>query len=388
MSFLRTSVLTADVVYNGIGTPRQDGAIVVQHLEGRDMIAAVTSRAEALKQHPDAEVKHAGFALSPAPVNAHTHLDLSTMPLTPGSYERFIPSVISFAAAGKRTLAAAELGVAEILASGVSVIGDIVTLPEVMRYLLNHEQLSGVAYWEVIAPDPADADRQLAQVEQQLQEFLPLQRPGGVRLGLTPHTPHTVSGPLLQGLAALARRYGLPLQIHVAESPLENAMQIHGTGELAEVRRQSDPNWEPPGVSPVKYLESLGVLEARPTLVHMVNVNDDDVRAVQRAGCTVVHCPRSNSLLECGRFPWELYARHGTAVAFGTDSRASSPSLSVVEEVLDAARLHGTRASPLALVRAAVKGGYQALGMQPPRFGHGADLSNVFQWDRYPSAVR
>jgi cytosine/adenosine deaminase-related metal-dependent hydrolase len=388
MSFFRTEILTADVVYNGIGTPRQDGAVVVQHLQERSMISEVTSQEEARRRHPDAEVTAAGFALSPAPVNAHTHLDLSSMPLTPGAYEKFIPSVISFSAAGNRTLAAARTGAEEILASGVTVIGDIVTSPEVMRFLLGSEQLSGVAYWEVISPDPAEADAQLAQAEAQLREFLPLQRPGGVRVGLTPHTPHTVSGEALQGLARLARQLDLPMQIHVSESPLENAMQLHGAGELAEVRRRFDPGWQPPGLTPVKYLESLGVLEAQPTLVHMVNVTEDDVRAVQRAGCAVVHCPRSNVILECGRFPWELYARHGVAVAFGTDSRASSPSLSVVEEVRQAAALHGAKASPLALVRAAVKGGYQALEMQPPRFGRGSDVSKVFQWDRNPAAVR
>jgi cytosine/adenosine deaminase-related metal-dependent hydrolase len=388
MSFFRTSVLTADVVYNGIGTARSKGAVVVQHVQDRALVTAVTSQEEARRLHPDAEVTDAGFALSPAPVNAHTHLDLSSMPLTPGAYERFIPSVIGFTQAGRRTLAAARTGAAEILAGGVSVIGDIVTNADVMRYLLASEQLSGVAYWEVISPDPAAAPAQLAEVEVLLQEFLKLQRPGGVRVGLTPHTPHTVSGAALQGLARLARQFNLPLQIHVAESPLENAMQIHGSGELADVRRRDDPGWEPPGLSPVKYLESLGVLEARPTLVHMVNVDEDDVRAVQRAGCAVVHCPRSNGILECGVFPWELYARHGVAVAFGTDSRASSPSLSVVEEVRHAAGLHGAKASPLALVRAAVKGGYQALGLQPPRFGPGSDLSKVFQWDGNAAVVR
>lgn len=382
MATWRTTVLTAEVVYNGIGTPRQDGALVVRTVGERSMVLAVTSRVQALAEHPDAEVVDAGCALSPAPVNAHTHLDLTDMPLTPGAYEEFIPSVISFSEAGHRTPEAAQRGVSEVLASGVSVIGDIVTRADVMRELLADRRLSGVAYWEVIAPDPLAAPRVLAETEALLLEFKALQRTGGVRVGLTPHTPHTVSGPVLQGLALLARKHGLPLQIHVSESPLENAMQLHGRGDLADVRRQFEPDWEPPGLTPVKYLESLGVLEARPTLVHMVNVDEPDVRAVQRAGCAVVHCPRSNDILSCGRFPWELYARHGVAVGFGTDSRASSPSLSIVEEVQHAAVLHGAKASPLALIRSAVKGGYQALGMPPPRFGRGARLEHVFQWDR------
>ena len=112
----------------------------------------------------------------------------------------------------------------------------------------------------------------------------------------------------------------------------------------------------------------------------MVHVTEEDVRTVQRSGCVVVHCPRSNEALECGRFPWELYARHGVTVAIGTDSRGSSPSLSVVEEVAAARRLHGAQASPLALVRAAVKGGYRALGSAPPKVLRGAAAEALTVW--------
>ena len=100
----------------------------------------------------------------------------------------------------------------------------------------------------------------------------------------------------------------------------------------------------------------------------------------QAAGCTVVHCPWSNEALGSGRFPWELYARHGADVALGTDSRGSSPDLDVVAEGLRALELHGERVSPRAVVRAGVKGGYRALGMKPPHLGTGAPASAFGAW--------
>ncbi len=302
------------------------------------------------------------------------------MPLVNDPYEKFIPTVIAFAGGGGRTLEAAKRGVEEVLASGVREVGDIVTRPDVLKFLLGHPELRGVAYWEVIGMDPELVDRQLNETEALIREHLPLQRAGGMRLGLTPHTPHTVNDRLMQGLMQLARHYRLPVQIHVEESPLEKPMFLDGSGELARVRREFDPDWQPPGVSPIRHLEQLGVLEAAPTLIHMVNVNEDDVATVHKYGCRVVHCPRSNDQLYCGRFPWELYARQGVAVGIGTDSRGSSPSLSVQEEVVHARNLHGERASPLALVRAAVKGGHQVLGSQPPRFLRGDDASLLHFW--------
>lgn len=372
---LRPRILTAEVVYSGLGTPREDGAVVLQG----DRIAMVGSLADAQASYPEVPVEHAGFALSPPPVNAHTHLDLSALPYFSGDYESFVRHVVRHDAL--RGGAAAEAGLQELRGSGVGAVGDIVENAEAMRLLLGTPGLTGVAYWEVFAPDPAEAEGAFAEVLAQLREFRRLERPDGLKLGLSPHTPHTVSGPLLQKLARLAVAERLPLQLHVGESPAELAMHRSGSGPLFELMRPFLGEWTPSGLSPVGYLAELGVLDARPTLVHMVNVTEGDVRTVAKAGCVVVHCPRSNEGLRCGRFPWELYAKHSAEVALGTDSKGSSPDLDVRREVQAARALHGDKASPLALVRAAVKGGYRALGMGPPRFGRGDGAGALYVWD-------
>ncbi len=381
LRMLKRRSLEAEVVYNGMGTPRRDGAVVVQGEGDEAVVVAVDEQARARENFPAAEVTNAGFALSPPPVNAHTHLDLSQMTFEKGSYEDFIKRVIAHKQTWREGgLEAARAGVAELRQGGVNTVGDIVTQESVMEYLLTEPTLKGVAYWEVIGPDPADAERIFEETVDKLRRFRAWERPDGVKLGLSPHTPHTVSAPLLQRLAKLATASHLPLQIHVAESGGEVAMHQGGTGPLVELMRGFFPHWEPSGRSPVGYLDTLGVLEARPTLVHMVHVSEEDVRRVARAGCAVVHCPRSNEALGCGRFPWELYMKHGVEVGFGTDSRGSSPSLSVHEEVAAARALHGAHASPLALVRGAVKGGYRALHMTPPRFARGDAAKLLHIW--------
>jgi cytosine/adenosine deaminase-related metal-dependent hydrolase len=381
---LRRILQRAAVVYNGLGTPRRNGALLLQEALGKRTVIAVGDGDELQADHPEAHLETFPFALSPAPVNAHTHLDLSGMPYRPGSYEDFIQAVIGHMREGRRSLSAAKAGADELLATGTRVIGDIVTQDEVMRYLLAHEELEGVAYWEVFGPDPADAERILKETERRLVHFQALQRPGGMRAGLSPHTPHTVSAPLLSGLASLARGLRVPMQIHVAESESETLLHRDGSGPLAGPMTRWNPSWRPSGTSPVGYLDRLGVLQGAPTLVHMVHVSDQDISTVQRHGCTVVHCPRSNQALACGRFPWERYARLGVTVALGTDSRGSSPSLSVEEEAAAASRLHGEKAGAQSLVRAAVKGGYRALGLKPPRFVRGDDASAVHGWRALP----
>jgi cytosine/adenosine deaminase-related metal-dependent hydrolase len=377
---LRRTRLRARVVYAGFGAPVEEGAAVVQEAAGETRVLFVGDPSEAARRWPDAEERHVGFALSPPPVNAHTHLDLSSMPHVEDDYEGFVRAVVAHGRAGRRGVEAAREGLAELRAAGVTTFGDIVADEATMRFLLQQPGLRGVAYWEVFAPDPADADAVFDEAVAKLRAFRELERPDGLRVGISPHAPHTVSAPLLAKLARLAAANDLPLQVHVAESPSERRLHAHGDGPLRELMGPLLASWRPSGRSPVGYLEELGVLTARPTLVHGVQVNDADVGRIQRAGATVVHCPRSNEALGCGRFPWELYARHGVTVAIGTDSRGSSPSLDVQEEVAAARRLHGARAHPGGLVRAAVKGGHRALARTPPRVGRGDPADALVAW--------
>jgi len=65
----------------------------------------------------------------------------------------------------------------------------------------------------------------------------------------------------------------------------------------------------------------------------------------------VVHCPRSNLRLRCGRMPLEQYLAQGVPVYLGTDSLSSSPSLDVFDELEVAAALHHDSVEPEAIER-------------------------------------
>jgi aminodeoxyfutalosine deaminase len=370
----------ADLVYDGLGRPRKDAAVLVQTRPEPARVVTIGHLDALRAEYPGVPVRSPRRVIAPAAVNAHTHLDLSRMPLSPGGYVDFVGAVVAHGRAGGRGLEAAEEGLAELASAGVDTVGDIVTDERVLARLLAHPGLRGVAYWEVLGADPDAADAAFEATVDVVRRFRPLQRPGGVRLGLSPHTPHTVSAPLLRKLAAFARAEGLPLQIHVAEDPGELPLHRSGDGPLREAWGPFLAKFRPSGRTPIGYLDELGVLAARPTLVHAVHVVDDDIRRLQRAGCVVVHCPRSNALLGSGSFPWAAYARHGVSVALGTDSRGSSPSLSPVDEWRAAVAIHGAAADPAQLLWAAVKGGHRALGTQPPRVVRGSPADALVSW--------
>src|SRR5690606_22951352 len=213
---------------------RQGAALAVfEESLGNLVVTAIGDGDELMAAHPRSMKIDAGLAVSPAPVNAHTHLDLSGMPFTPATYEKFLDAAVAHARSGGRGLSAAKSGLAEVKKSGVSVIGDVVTDPAVMEMLLADEEISGVAYWEVISGRPEVADERFEQAVSAVNRFRALERPGGVRVGVSPHTPHTVSPALMRRVTAWARLEGLPVAIHVAESPAERELHLSGTGSVA-----------------------------------------------------------------------------------------------------------------------------------------------------------
>jgi len=133
----------------------------------------------------------------------------------------------------------------------------------------------------------------------------------------------------------------------------------------------------PVGLSPTQYLAELGVLTAKPLLIHGVQVSEEDVKTIAESGARLVSCPRSNENLEAGLPPYPLYQKHRVPIALGTDSALSGGSLDVWDEV----RLLLNRGLPPEEVLTwAVLEGRRALGTPLRPLEPGAPLSRVVGW--------
>jgi cytosine/adenosine deaminase-related metal-dependent hydrolase len=183
---------------------------------------------------------------------------------------------------------------------------------------------------------------------------------------------------LLKKLVEVARLEGFPLQMHVAESPEETELMTQGCGALQEIpRRYGLPAYRDwPGLTPVRYLAELGVLGPHLTIVHGVQVDEEEVQMLAQSGTRLVSCPRSNEGLVCGALPWALYLKHRLEPALGTDSKSSSPDLDVRNEAL----FLWEQVDPRVLVRAATRNGYRVLGLNTPCITRGTPVSQVQSW--------
>ena len=322
---------------------------------------------------PDAAVPHppdvpgeefADGILLPGLVNTHTHLELTGLDLGPPEpdFSAWIAQVraIKETRSAEEFLAAARLGLADCYAAGVTTVADTGDSGSVIRAMAE-AGASGIAYQEVFGPHPAQMAESLAGLRARA-DALGRYAGGRVRLGLSPHAPYTVSGPLYAAVAEWAARDRLPLAVHLAESPAESDLLERGAGNFAAAwRRREIPIPGGPGRSPVEWLDQHGVLAECTLCIHVVQAGPADLERLADRGCAVAHCPLSNAAHGHGAAPLAGFLSYGLRVGVGTDSVLSVSRLDLLAEARAARGLAGLDAeSALALC---TLGGAAALGL-------------------------
>ena len=141
-------------------------------------------------------------------------------------------------------------------------------------------------------------------------------------LTVAPHSVYTASKDTLQEAAKLARENGRKIHIHISETAKEVKECLAKTG-----------------MTPVRYLDSLGLLGPDVIAAHCVHVDKEEWDILAERGVTVSHCPCSNMKLGSGRFPYELAIASGARITLGTDGCSSNNNLDMREEMKTAALL-------------------------------------------------
>ncbi len=171
-----------------------------------------------------------------------------------------------------------------------------------------------------------------------------------VELAVAPCSPFSVTGHLMRDSAELARRLGLRLHTHLAET-------VEEEGYCRELY----------GCTPVEYLEELGWIAGDVWCAHCVHLSDTDVARFAAAGTGVAHCPTSNLRLGAGVAPVADLVRSGVPVGLGVDGSASNERSDLFFEVKQALLIARGRGGPEAMtvreaLRLGTRGGAEVLG--------------------------
>jgi cytosine/adenosine deaminase-related metal-dependent hydrolase len=177
--------------------------------------------------------------------------------------------------------------------------------------------------------------------------------PGAMtRIAVAPCSPFSVTAELMRDSAELARRAGVRMHTHLAE-----------TLEEEEFCRESY------GRTPAQYAEDLGWLGRDVWLAHCVHLSAEAIGRLAATGTGVAHCPTSNGRLGSGIAPVRALLQAGAPVGLGVDGSASNESGRMIDELHQALLAARFRDGPLALsarasLRMATIGGARCLGRE------------------------
>ena len=152
-----------------------------------------------------------------------------------------------------------------------------------------------------------DRDEILAACEAAIDRHHDTSPDAMVRIALAPCSPFSVTQELMRDAAELARRRGVRLHTHMAETEDEERFCL----ELF-------------GCRPVEYLERLDWLGDDVWLAHCVHLNSSEVRRFGETRTGVAHCPSSNARLGAGIAPVPALVQAGAPVGLGVDGAASN----------------------------------------------------------------
>ncbi len=345
--------------------PIHDAAVLI----GAGGRIAAIGPISSVRPPPDCTIHDLGPAvLLPGLVNLHTHLELTGFQPTADGLEfpEWILGIrrLKEARSPAEYLDAARAGVKEGWSAGMTTIADTGDSGAVVQ-AVSELGGSGVVYQEVFGPHPDQCEDSLSGLEARVRS---LQRyaTGRVILGVSPHAPYSVSGPLFARVATWAKDAGLPLAVHVAESAAESRFVRTGTGPFAEAwRRRGIPPLAAHSASApessIGWLAGLGVLGSRTLCIHAIDLTPRDIEVLTTSGAAVAHCPVSNARHGHAQAPLRALLDAGIRVGLGTDSAASVGRLDLFAEMRaarDLAGLSAERALGLATIE-----GARALGL-------------------------
>ncbi len=197
-----------------------------------------------------------------------------------------------------------------------------------------------------------DTDAALAATDDAISRWHDASPGAMVRVTVAPCSPFSVTRELMVGAAELARKRGVRLHTHLAETTDEDAYCA-----------------ERLGCTPAQYAESLGWLGADVWVAHGVHLDESSCAALGATGTGVAHCPSSNGRLGAGSAPVPELLAAGVPVGLGVDGSASNESGELWNELRGALFTARARAGARALgtrdvLRMATMTGARCLGRE------------------------
>jgi 5-methylthioadenosine/S-adenosylhomocysteine deaminase len=271
-----------------------------------------------------------GSIVMPGLVNTHTHLPMTLfrgladdLPLDQWLTKHIFPAEAKHVRP-ESVYWGTLLACCEMLLSGTTTCCDGYFLEDHIACAFQESFMRGVLAQGIIdfpapgVPVPDNNVNEAIKYVEKWKQKAPLIKPS-----IFCHSPYTCSGKTLKKAKKAALDHNVLFQVHVSET----------YGERQDCESQH-------GISPIQYLEKLGLLDQNTLLVHAIWIDDTDLEVIYKTGACISHVPESNMKLASGIAPVPKMLAAGITMGIGTDGCASNNTLDLFTTMDICAKLH------------------------------------------------
>ncbi len=294
--------------------------------------------------------------LMPGLINCHTHVSMVPFRSLADDYKdrlkRYLFPLEQRLVDKKLTYIGAKYGIAEMLLGGVTTFCDMYYFEDEVAKAAKELKMRGILCETVIDFPSPDSKEKFGGLEYSKWFIEKWKDDELITPGIAPHAPYTNTDKSLKEAYNISKKYNVPITMHVAEMDYE----------LKEYKDKYN-------LTPVGYLDKLGILDSNFISAHTVLVNDEDIQILKKRDVKVSHNIGANSKGAKGVMPISKMKENNIDIGLGTDGPMSGNTLDIITQMSQVGKIHKlfnndrTLLPSIELVEMATIGGARVLGI-------------------------
>ena len=331
----------------------EDGVLVI---EDNKIKAIGTKEIKEKFKDIDKIIDGDGGILIPGMINCHTHVSMipfrSLADDCPDRLKRYLFPLEQKLVDEKLTYIGAKYAISEMLLGGVTTFCDMYYFEDEVAKAAKELNIRGVLCETVLNFPSPDSKESYGGLEYSKWFIEKWKGDSLITPGIAPHAPYTNSDESLKEAYSISKKYNVPLTMHVAEMDYEWNQYIN------------DLN-----LTPVQYLDKLGILDENFISAHTVLVNDEDIEILKKRNVKVSHNIGANAKGAKGVAPILKMREKGIDIGLGSDGPMSGNTIDIITQMSLVGKIHKLFSKDrsvlpsVELLEMATIGGAKVLGM-------------------------
>ena len=331
----------------------ENGVLV---LEDDTILEVGTFKLEDKYKNADVVIDGEEGILIPGMVNCHTHASMipfrSLADDCKDRLKRYLFPLEKKMVSKELVYVGAKYAICEMLLGGVTTFCDMYYFEDEVAKAAKELNIRGVLCETVVnfpAPDAEECFGGLKYSEGFIEKW---KNDNLIIPGIAPHAPYTNSDDSLKAAYDLSKKYNVPLTMHVAEMDYEYDKYIN------EYK-----------LTPVKYLDKLGILDENFIAAHSILIDDEDIQILKNKGVKVSHNIGANAKGAKGVAPILKMKEEGIDIGLGSDGPMSGNTLDIITQMSQVGKIHKlflndrSILASIELLEMATIGGAKVLGL-------------------------